>query len=300
MSKNNKNNKNTKIIKLDTSPTTYYNKKIYCGNCGKIGHIYKQCNFPIISLGILLYRITDNGREYLLVMRKDSLGYVEIIRGNYPLNDLEYLTNIVDVMTLSEKEKLLTQPFSKLWNELWAEDEEKKIKYQKEFYNSEKYFNILKEGVTIDNEFVNIQILIKNSNTKWKNPEWGFPKGRRNLKEKDLQCAVREFEEETDITRDDIYVLKCIDPLDEDFIGSNKKPYRHIYYIAKLINDIGEPAINQERKIQVIEIGDIKWLTLNEALKCIRSYNKEKKNILREADSLIESIETMNVIPSHY
>ena len=40
-------------------------------------------------------------------------------------------------MTIQEKKRILTDPFSKLWNDLWAEDEEKKIKYQKEFYNSE-------------------------------------------------------------------------------------------------------------------------------------------------------------------
>ena len=272
-------------------------KKVYCGNCGKIGHIYKHCNDPITSLGIILYRITQYGREYLLVMRKDSLGYVELIRGNYPLDDMEYLKNIFDEMTLSEKDMILTKPFSTLWNNLWVEDEEKKVKYQKEFISSEKHFNILKKGLEIDGEYTDLETLVKNSKSSWENPEWGFPKGRRNLRERDLQCAVREFEEETDISRDNIYVLKCIDPLEEDFTGSNKKDYRHIYYIAKLINNIPEPAINSELKLQVIEIGDIKWLTLNEALKSIRSYNKEKKNILREADTLIDSIESMDVMP---
>ena len=28
-------------------------KIIYCGNCGKKGHVYKNCYKPIISLGIL-------------------------------------------------------------------------------------------------------------------------------------------------------------------------------------------------------------------------------------------------------
>ena len=282
--------------KMENNSKINRTRRVYCGNCGKIGHIYKQCNEPITSLGILLYRITKHGREYLLVMRKDSLGYVELIRGNYPLNDMEYLKNIFDEMTLSEKKRIVRDPFTKLWNELWVEDEEKKNKYQKEFYNSEKSFNILKDGITIDDEYTNIDILVKQSTTNWKTPEWGFPKGRRNLKERDLQCAVREFEEETDISRDDIYVLKCIEPLDEDFIGSNKKYYRHIYYIAKLISDIGEPSINQNKKLQMIEIGDIKWLALNDALKSIRLYNKEKKNILREADSLIESIESMGTV----
>ena len=87
---------------------------------------------------------------------------------------------------------------------------------------------------------------------KYKDPEWGFPKGRRNLKERDLQCAVREFEEETDIGRDNIYVLRCIDPLEEDFIGSNKKHYKHIYYIAKLVADIGTPSINKYKERTVL------------------------------------------------
>ncbi len=284
-------------VDTKNNPVKKINKKVYCGNCGKIGHIYKHCTDPITSLGILLYRITKYGREYLLVMRKDSLGYVELIRGNYPLNDLEYLNNIFDEMTDTEKYRILNLPFSTLWNDLWVEDEEKKAKYQKEFYNSEKQFNILKNGLLVEEEFTNLSSLVNNSKSKWDQPEWGFPKGRRNLKERDLQCAVREFEEETDIDRENIYVLRCIDPLEEDFIGSNKKRYKHIYYIAKLVGDIGTPSINQDKKIQVIEIGDIKWFTLSEALKRIRSYNREKKNILREADTLIDSIESMDVMP---
>ncbi len=284
-------------VDTKNNPVKKINKKVYCGNCGKIGHIYKHCTDPITSLGILLYRITKYGREYLLVMRKDSLGYVELIRGNYPLNDLEYLNNIFDEMTDTEKYRILNLPFSTLWNDLWVEDEEKKAKYQKEFYNSEKQFNILKNGLLVEEEFTNLSSLVNNSKSKWDQPEWGFPKGRRNLKERDLQCAVREFEEETDIDRENIYVLRCIDPLEEDFIGSNKKRYKHIYYIAKLVGDIGTPSINQDKKIQVIEIGDIKWFTLSEALKSIRSYNREKKNILREADTLIDSIESMDVMP---
>jgi 8-oxo-dGTP pyrophosphatase MutT (NUDIX family) len=33
-------------------------------------------------------------------------------------------------------------------------------------------------------------------------PEWSFPKGRRKIKENDLDCAVREFCEETQLTKD--------------------------------------------------------------------------------------------------
>ena len=31
-------------------------KNVYCGNCGKFGHIYKRCTAPITSLGVICYK----------------------------------------------------------------------------------------------------------------------------------------------------------------------------------------------------------------------------------------------------
>ena len=36
-----------------------------------------------------------------------------------------------------------------------------------------------------------------NKNSNWIEPEWEVPKGRRNLNESDIDCALREFTEET-------------------------------------------------------------------------------------------------------
>lgn len=273
-----------------TNTTNKYRKNstIYCGNCGKIGHVYKVCYEPIISLGIILYRKIPNGDgiEYLMVRRKDSLGFVELVRGNYPLDNLPYLINIVDEMTLSEKEDILTKPFEVLWNNLWLEDEQKKAKYRTEFNKSRINF----ERVQIDQDFngitTNLKKIIQQSQSVWEEPEWGFPKGRRNLRERDLACAIREFEEETNIPRDNIEINRSIPPLVEEFVGSNNKRYRHIYYLARLTQDI-KLTIDQNKKSQMIEIGDIRWFILSDALKNIRSYNTEKKNTLREANSII-------------
>ena len=263
-------------------------KMIFCGNCGKSGHIYKECRQPITSLGIILYRIYQGKIQYLLIMRKDTLGYVELIRGNYPLNDISYLQNIIEEMTTEEKNKIRENSFENLWNNLWVENEEKKIKYKTEFYKSMVNFNKLYEGVEICGQTIKLTELINNSKSQWKEPEWGFPKGRRNLRERDLQCALREFEEETDIKREEITVIKGIKPFTEEFVGSNNKVYKHTYYLARM-DDIKNPSINKEKTIQVIEIGDIQWFTIDTALSKIRDYDIAKKNVLLEVDAYIQN-----------
>ena len=74
--------------------------------------------------------------------------------------------------------------------------------------------------------------LVNNSSTSWTETEWEFPKGRRNYKEKDLECALREFEEETGILSSKLSVIENVLPFEEIFIGSNHKSYKHKYFLA--------------------------------------------------------------------
>ena len=79
-------------------------KNIYCNNCGKSGHSFNQCKYPITSIGIIIFNHDDkNNIKYLMIRRKDSLGYVDFMRGKYPIDNSNYLLNIIDEMTLYEK-----------------------------------------------------------------------------------------------------------------------------------------------------------------------------------------------------
>ena len=101
--------------------------------------------------------------------------------------------NIINEMTVEEKNKLLTVEFETLWKDLWGNL--LGVQYRGEERTSRDKMVALKEGVIIKNELYTLESLIKASTTSWITPEWGFPKGRRNYQEKDLMCAVREFEE---------------------------------------------------------------------------------------------------------
>lgn len=253
----------------------------YCNNCGLSGHTYHKCKYPITSLGVICIKPTKNGNKFLLIRRKDTLGYVEFIRGKYPINNKIYIQHIIDEMTIQEKKKILTYTFDKLWNDLWGGIPG--IQYRSEEKIAFTKFETIKLGVEYDGEMYNLETFISKSKTNWNEPEWGFPKGRRNFKEKEVNCALREFQEETGYDSKMINIIQNVQPLEEIFTGSNYKSYKHSYYIA-----IMNPSYNPVVKYQKSEVSDIKWLSFEDACKSVRPYNLERIKILNRVNSLLE------------
>ena len=90
-------------------------KNNLCNNCCKQGHQFHQCKLPITSYGIILFRYSEHGIQYLMLRRKDSFGYIDFIRGKYVQNNLEHIQNIFNEMSVSEREKIRTNDFETLW-----------------------------------------------------------------------------------------------------------------------------------------------------------------------------------------
>ena len=246
-----------------------------------MGHSYNQCCKPITSLGMVAFNklLDKDCLKYLLICRKDSLGYVEFMRGKYPLYNQEYIQNIINEMTIQEKANLLTKDFNSLWKELWGDYYG--VQYKTEEKSASEKFYQVKEGIHLfDENFFNLEQLIQNSNTSWTEPEWGFPKGRRNYNENDLTSALREFGEETGISKHKIHVVKNFIPFEEIFTGSNFKSYKHKYFIA-------HTNCNELTNYQKSEVSKIKWMSLEEASKAIRPYNLERIDLLKDIDKVL-------------
>jgi len=277
-----------------------------CLNCGKQGHHIKSCDNPILSYGIICSNIGSlvNNKQIknyfynkfldieefnynnlnnltliphfydkikiLMVRRKNTLNYIEFIRGKYDINNIEQLTKIFNLMTRDENLKIISSSFIQLWNELWKNTANNKI-YQKEFNLSKLKFEELKK-----NNFYNL--LEESKLSQYNEPEWGFPKGRRNSNEKNLNCAIREFIEETNINSNYFHILERLNYVTEEYIGTNLVNYRHIYYLASTNNEI-ELDIN---KNQLEEISDIKWFTIPEAINKIRPYYKKRIHLIHQ------------------
>jgi len=259
-------------------------KENYCGNCGEEGHTYRRCLAPIMSLGVILYKVENGKIKYLMVQRRDTLGFVEFMRGKYNLENSKYIFELFKIMTESERIKILNNDFDYLWQNLWMNKNLKK--FQNEYNNSKKKFNILKKGIEIDNKKISLLIIHNSVNIYWKTPEWGFPKGRRNLRETDLQCAKREFEEESGYTSESYVIHTELDPVIELFSGTNNIRYKHIYYIGRSLCDVNL-TINKDNFNQASEISKIKWSEFDEAINSIRDYNIEKREVIKKVNELL-------------
>jgi 8-oxo-dGTP pyrophosphatase MutT (NUDIX family) len=223
-------------------------------------------------MGVIAFRPSSRGIEYLMIRRKDTLGYVDFMRGKYSLHNLEYLRNIIDEMTMEEKRKLLTMDFDELWRGLWGDS--MGIQYRSEERSSRDKFETLKAGVSTARCTYTLASLVEASETTWEETEWGFPKGRRNYQEKDMAAALREFEEETGYSRAQLRLVQNLLPFEEIFTGSNYKSYKHRYFVGMV-----DPP-GHVHDFQRSEVSKLEWKTVDEALAAIRPYNLEKKEVL--------------------
>jgi len=249
-----------------------------CSNCGKAGHFFRECREPITSLGILAFRRPTGGLiEWLLIRRRVSIGFIEIMRGKYENRDTVCIQALVDQATVAEREMLLTRGFAELWRDLWNGPASRR--YQAEYEQSKAKFDVLKARGTL-------AALCKASISAWAEPEWGFPKGRRSSTETELACALRETYEEAGVGRRDLRVLEGQPPLMEEYRGSNGICYRHRYWLAEAPASL-EVRMDASNIDQRREISDVRWCSIEEAMALIRPYNTEKKEVLVAAEAIV-------------
>lgn len=250
-----------------------------CLNCDMYGHSFQYCIKPIKSFGIIAYRQKYSSLEFLLIKRKDTIGYTDFMRGRY--NSIENLISIVEEMTNKEREDLEKYDFDTLWYRLWHN-------HTRGIYINEK--------TNAKNKFNRIDIrsiLKKIPPSKFNEPEYGFPKGRKNLNEKYEDCARREFEEETGINSDNYEIDQNIDPVTETFIGSDGQKYSHIYYVAK-VNPYLNIQSTHKTDIFLEEISELTFASYKEAYRLIRSYDTQKRYTLTKVNKILKKKLKMN------
>ena len=209
------------------------------------------------------------------------------MRGKYNPNDEAYVGILLRSMTIGEQDRLLTYPFDELWNTMWGEISSVRS-HKSNYESSEKKYQQIRAV---------LPQWIRTYRSVWTEPEWGFPKGRRNPHENDMQCAIREFQEESGLRRSEFTVIGNTHCISETFFGSNQVHYCHKYYLA-VCPPHTQVRWSSSNYYMTREIGAIEWCTLEEAIARIRPDNIEKREILLKAGKIMKNYCPIYTVPS--
>lgn len=263
-------------------------KTMYCNNCGGKGHVFKTCKDPVTSCGILLLRGKDpstslpcdpSTTSILMVKRKDSMAYMEFIRGKYDPSDTDYIKRLMKHMTKQEQTNIIKEDFDTLWTKLWGSGRDT---HSTEYFLAKSHY-----------ETLNRPQLVNEAQSVFTEPEWGFPKGRRSKGESDIECAVREFWEETNIVAESYALVPSLS-FTEIFTGTNDIKYKHVYFVALLKDQSLLPDEKNLTTTQRREVSEVGWKSFSEAKEITRPHYTERKKILCDLERKIQEYQSIS------
>ena len=246
------------------------------------------------SSGIACCRINKETKklEVLLVKKRYTYSFVAFVFGQYNKKDERRLKFLFNGMTVQEKIDILSLKFDMMWYKIWLEFPEistyPKFDVSSASAISNTWKALYKQKATSNfipyniNSMSKLDFYIKRKNKfessfvsdngkrlrslmiKTKNKEliWEIPKGRKNKRETMMDCAIREFKEETNVDIDMYTIMFNIKPIIESYISENVK-YVHNYYMAYTSKDF-DPTISFSYETQISEIDSIRWVNLSE------------------------------------
>lgn len=227
-------------------------------------------NNVVVSYGIALTRKNkiNNNYELLFIKKRVTYAYITFIKGIYNKNNDNELLKLFDNMTIEEKICIMSLNFSIMWHKLYltlpynriilkdlSKFENSKTKFEKRFLHDEgrRLLKLIKNTKSIDNL-------------------WEIPKGMLNRNESEINAAIREFNEETNIKKNKYKILFEIDPVIYIFNDENTT-YKYVYYLAVMLDNKYVPNIELNlQRSSIMESIDIKFLNIIE----ISMINKNK------------------------
>ena len=233
---------------------------------------------PITSFGLILFHKDSNGDvKFIVQQRRDTFEYMDFIRGLW--RSEFQIKSLLSRMTPSERLRIKNYSFQELWDDLFIQTNSKI--YTDLHPKAKKKYSYIQNTIAD---------LVDSTQTHVTEQPWGFPKGKKaHPDESEIECAIRETEEETRIHRSSFIVYPEI-KIHEEFVGTNSKKYETFYYLAQLKYYIipcrlKTPHCIREDTLSE-EVQDIKYENYTKA--CILLNNKRRENLLLNAFNTIK------------
>lgn len=206
------------------------------------------------SAGIACFGLfSHNGVTTLKVLlgtKRCSYAFSELAQGKYIGGKREIMKKL-DQMYLDDKLVVCSGVFDMIWYRVWLN-----FSKPSSYYVAKNKF----ETTFLTDGGVSLRKMISKSRNKPR--VWEIPKGRKRSKnEAEINCAIREFHEETGISPSGYklypeFTRTCS-------FSDNGITYTNTYYLAFTRNPI-QPDIKMSNKEQCDELTELKWMDLNE------------------------------------
>ena len=87
----------------------------------KLCNILHNIKIPIMSYGLIAFTYNNNNEiQYIIINKKNTVGFCEIVKGTYDKNNIELsLRNVVEILTKQEVHILLTKDYDDIWKYMW-------------------------------------------------------------------------------------------------------------------------------------------------------------------------------------
>ena len=151
--------------------------------------------FNSYGIGCCRWNIIKKQMEILMVKKRVSYYFLDFVLNKYNYKDINSLSNMLSNMTMDEKLILKYMNPKKIWFKAWLEDIDSPTISLMRLRQYNRFENKFKETITKikESKFVNLL-----NSTGHNDNMWEIPKGKKTHKnEKVLNCALREFAEET-------------------------------------------------------------------------------------------------------
>lgn len=228
----------------------------------------------ITSYGIALVKKNkldniNNNYEVLMIKKRLTYSYIAFVKGIYNKNNETELKKLFNNMTVDEKFCIMSLNFNILWYKLTLTLPYNNKFISKDINKFEKCKLKFEKNFLYDNGKRLLHLIKKSKSSK---KVWEMPKGTTNKNESNINAAIREFYEETNIKKNKYKILYNINPITYIFTDENIT-YKYVYYIAVLLDSKYQLSLDFIVNSNIMEITELRFFNINE-LKLINTEPK--------------------------
>ena len=212
-----------------------------------------------ISYGLILTQVNPKTRrvEAILERMRYSYEYSEFVYGRYNRNNTKMIAALLDGMTIDERLDIYSLNFRQMWYRIWLTADRWEL-YHKKLTKFQSSWMCNDGGKRL-------RQLLQRSGTALssdKGVRWEIPKGRRQSnREPEINCAIREFGEEAQISKVEYRILPDI----QRRISYLHMGVRYInVYFAAIARRALRPTVNLKVLDQAAEVAEVRWLDIEQ------------------------------------